>query len=263
MASIWCDGFFSAVPGVDDTTAHSEAVVESVIASLKRGLMHHEPTHVVGVFDGQGPSWRHRIYPPYKSQRRPMPEALRAALPAIVCAIEQAGVNCLIFPGYEADDLLASIAIKVAARNGNVIILSTDTSLCQLLGPRIGVYDHFSDRTLDDDFVRHRFNVDPSKLIDLLALVGIQSSSIPGIKGIGPKTAGRLIAEFGDLDAVLAAGEDIQGRTGRLLVEGKNNALLSRQLVTLSVDIELGVNLSQFRLMARAERDATIPRQPE
>ena len=253
---------FSAVPGATDPLRHEAAVTESVVRSINRALGQHLPTHVVGVFDGDGPSWRHQIFPSYKSSRPPMPQGLREALPRIVAAIEASGVNCLIHPRHEADDLLATMATKVAARGGRVVMLSTDTSLCQMLRPGIEVHDHFSDRQLDEAFVRRRFGVAPGELPDLLGLVGVQSSGIPGVRGIGPKTASRLIGEHGCLDAVLAAADSMPGRVGRLLVNATAEARLSRQLVTLSRDIELGVNLSQFRRLASTRGGATIPGQP-
>ena len=254
---------FSAVPGSEDPIHHNRAVVESVLASLRRAVHFHQPSHVVGVFDGEGPSWRHEIFSDYKSQRPPMPSALRRALSTIVSAIEGAGINCLSYPGYEADDLLASIAIKVASRDGDVIILSTDTGLCQMLDSHIEVFDHFADERRDENFVWRRFQVRPSQLVDLLALVGIPSSSIPGIRGVGLKTAGRLIAEFNDLEGVLAAAQEMPGRIGRLLRDGAAHATLSRQLVRLSPDVELGVSLSQFRVIVDWKRDATIVNQTE
>ena len=242
---------FSAVPVPAGPANHDEAVMDSVVASINRALTLHAPTHAVGVFDGEGPSWRHQIFPRYKSQRPPAPEALGRTLPALMVAFEQvAGVKCVKQHGFEADDLLASSAIRVAARDGQVVILSTDTSLCQMLGPRVMVHDHFSGRDLDEAFVRQRFGVKPARLVDLLALTGIQSSSIPGVKGIGPKTASRLLGEYGDLEDVLAAAEAIPGRIGKLLVDGQADARLSRRLATLATDVQLGVNLSQFRLLA-------------
>lgn len=250
---------FSAVPIPAEPARHDEAVMDSVLASLNRALVHHAPTHAVGVFDGKGASWRHRLFPRYKSERPPPPEALNRTLPAIIAAIEQvAGVKCVMQRGFEADDLLASSASKVATRGGRVVILSTDTSLCQMIGPRVTVHDHFSGRDLDEAFVRQRFGVAPDQLVELLALAGIQSSSIPGVKGIGPKTASRLLVEYGDLEGILKAAAEIPGRVGKLLVEGQVDARLSRQLVALATDIELGVNLSQFRLVESARRDATI-----
>ena len=252
---------FSAVPGATDAVRHERAVIDSIAASINRALSQHSPTHVVGVFDGDGPSWRHQIFPRYKGERPPMPQALREALPRIVSAIEATGVNCLIHPRCEADDLLATIATKVAGRGGQVVILSTDTSLCQMLSPGIEVHDHFSARQLDEAFVRQRFGVAPAELPDLLSLVGVQSSSIPGVRGIGPKTASRLITEHGDLEAVLAAAGGMPGRVGQLLVNASADARLSRQLVTLSQAIEVGVNLSQFRCLASKGGGATIPHQ--
>ena len=178
---------FSAVPVPGGPANHDEAVMDSVVASINRALTLHAPTHAVGVFDGEGPSWRHQIFPRYKSQTTACSRGAGRTLRPLMVAFEQvAGVKCVKQPGFEADDLLASSAIRVAARGGHVVILSTDTSLCQMLGPRVMVHDHFSGRDLDEAFVRQRFGVEPARLVDLLALTGIQSSSIPGVKGIGP-----------------------------------------------------------------------------
>jgi len=251
---------FSAVSDDDAHVDHDGRVTELIMNSLNRALVFHQPTHAVGVFDGQGESWRHKLFPSYKSGRPPMPVALVRVLPTIVSSVERGGVNCLAYPGYEADDLLASVATKVASRGGDVVILSTDTGLCQILDPRITVFDHFSNEQRDERFVWRRFNVHPSQLVDFLALVGVPSSSIPGVRGIGPKTAVCLLSEFNDLDSVLAAAPKMLGRKGRLLRDQTAQATLSRRLVRLSREVELGVSLSQFRVVVDSECNVTIAR---
>ena len=239
---------FAAVPEGSDPPTHVKGVVASVSASLERALLQHEPSHAVCIFYGEGRSWRHDLYPAYKSERLPMPVLLRDALAEIKLAIEQLGVGCIARPGYEADDLLATMAVKISERSGWVVILSTDTSLCQMLTRRIRIHDHFAGRDLDTRYVQARFGVGSEQLCDLLSLVGSQSASIPGIKGIGVKTAARLIGEYGTLDALLTRAEAIPGRPGRLIRESRELALLSQRLVSMRTDVLLGANLAEFRL---------------
>ena len=239
---------YAAVPGEEGSSEHLDGVVQSCTRSLRRSLDDLSPTHAICVFDGPGPSWRHRLWPAYKANRPAMPAPLAGLLERIEAEFEAAGVRSVRVPEYEADDVLASISAKIAQRGGRSIILSNDKSMLTLLRDGVRVRNHFEDIELDESHVRTRFGVAPSALADYLALVGESSHNVPGVTSVGPKTARRLLSEHGSLRAILEAAPEFPGRLGAALREGAQDARLSLQLVTLRTDVDAGVNLSQFRV---------------
>jgi len=238
----------AAVPGEEDSPDHAESVLESCTRSLARALSAHHPTHALCIMEGEGPSWRHALHPPYKAGRPPMPAALAALLVDVEAAFEARGVRTTRVAGYEADDVLASIAVRVAERGAEALLLSTDRSMLTLLRPGIRVYNHFEDRELDPEHVARRFGVTPGQLTTCLALMGDASQGIPGVRSVGQKTAARLIGEHGSLDAILAAAETMPGRTGEALRVGADDARLSLRLAALDTRVEVGLNLSSCRV---------------
>ena len=243
---------YAAHPG-EDGPERVEGALESCDRSLKRALEECEPTHALVVFDGVGPTWRHESFPEYKANHRPMPEVLAEALPEVRRRFAQRGVASFSLAGQEADDVIATLAVKTAGSGGQAAILSTDKAFLQLLAPGISCRDHFKRENLGPDYVRERFGVDPEHFVDYLALTGDPSTGIPGVSGVGPKTATLLLGRFGTLDRLLAAVE--RGEAGELtaarlrrLQEGTEDALRSRRLLRLSTDLDLGLNLRDLRL---------------
>ena len=238
----------AAVPGDPDTPEHAEGVLRSCTRSLQRALSRLSPTHALCAFDAPGASWRHALKPDYKAKRPPMPEDLSRMMPLIQDAFGEHAVHCVRVEGFEADDVLATIAVKIAAHHGECEILSTDKSMLSLLRPGIRVRNHFEDRDLDEAYVRQRFGVAPRQLPGYLALVGDSASNIPGVRSVGAKTAAALIAEHDDLEAVLQAAQEMPGRIGRMLREGAGDARLSMRLVSLDTAVKVGINLNECRI---------------
>jgi len=238
----------AAVPGEDGSGEHADGVLDSCTRSLERALARERPTHALCAFDAGGETWRHRLHPGYKADRPPMPHALAALLPRIEAAFETAGVRCVRAPGFEADDVLATVASRIARAGGRAVILSTDKSMLALLRPGIEVRNHFDDRDLDERYVRERFGVAPHELTTWLALVGERSQGIPGVEKVGAKSAARLIAAHGDLESILAAAGEIPGALGERLRAGAGTARLSLALARLRDDVALGLNLNECRL---------------
>ena len=172
---------------------------------------------------------------------------LRLVLGQIVSRFLAQGVGTVSVPGFEADDLIASIAQKVAEAGGRATVLSTDKSFCQLISNSVSVYDHFAAQDRDTEYVRQRFGVDPERLADLFALAGDSSLHIPGARGIGLRTAAKLLDNYGDLKSVLAAIGEIPGSQATKIQDAKEAVMLSQRLVTLRSDVNIGANLSQFR----------------
>lgn len=237
----------AAVPGDPGADAHAEGVLRSCLSSLSRALEAHGPSHAMCVFDHGGPSWRHELWPPYKADRPPMPADLAQLLPGIQQQLGEAGAPAVTVAGFEADDVLASIAVRVATHGGEAVILSTDQSLCQVLQPGIRVYDHFAHRDLDAEFVRQRSGVTPHQLALWKALAGDASMGYPGVPGVGPKRAATLIQDFGELEAIVAPAETVPPKLRRALQEQADLVHLGVRLFTLRTDVEAGLNLQDFR----------------
>ena len=233
-----------------EPSAHFDSALGATAQSLRRALAEHSPTHAVVVFDGEEPTWRHELYADYKAGRKPMPEELRAGLVRFREAFSKLGVSSVSKPGIEADDVVATLATGVATHDGRAIILSTDTAFCQLVSERIQVRDHFQKRALDAAYVRQKFGAGPEHLVDLWALAGSPTTNIPGVPGVGLKTAAKLLDEHGNLEAVLEAAPGIKGKLGEALQANGELARLSRKLARLRTDLELGWNLRSFRVSA-------------
>jgi protein Xni len=237
---------YAAQPG-EDGPERAQAARVSSVQSLRRALRQCAPTHAACVFDGAGRSWRHELDPGYKEGHAPMPAALGEALDAYRQAFREIGVASLDFPALEADDVVATMAVKATAAGAAVIVLSTDKIFAELLPAGVQVRDHFRGREIDAAAVTAKFGVRPEQLADYLALVGDRGNNIAGVPGVGAKTAARLLSRFATLEELLASAATIEGRLGERLREHAAAARLCRSLVGLRTDLELGVNLRDLR----------------
>ncbi|MBC8954082.1 flap endonuclease Xni [Xenorhabdus sp. PB62.4] len=218
--------------------------------ALKQLITHASPTHAVAVFDedDRKHSWRHQLFPDYKAGRSAMPENLQQEMPLIKQAFSELGVACWHVEGHEADDLAATLATKVANTGHRVTIVSTDKGYCQLLSPNIQIRDYFQKRWLDLPFIQQEFGVSPDQLPDYWGLAGISSSKIPGVQGIGPKTAATLLQQAGSLDNLFQNLEAQPDKWRKKLEVHKEMAYISREVASLKTDLSLQGNLQQLRL---------------
>jgi protein Xni len=227
---------------------HEKGALEASTQSLRRALKATSPSHAVAVFDGEGPTWRHRLYPEYKAGRKPMPDALRRELGRYHEAFSHVGVSSVARPEVEADDVVATLATKLAASGGDAVILSTDKIFCQLVGQGIVLRDHFQNRELDRSYIINKLGVPPEGLVDLWALAGNATTNIPGVPKVGMKTAAKLVQQYETLEGVLEAASSIAGKLGESLRQHAERARMSRELAALSCDLDLGWNLKSFHL---------------
>ncbi|HJU30289.1 MAG TPA: 5'-3' exonuclease H3TH domain-containing protein, partial [Hyphomicrobiaceae bacterium] len=215
------------------------AMLWKLLQDAKKG---HGPTHLAVIFDASEKTFRNEIYKDYKAHRPPAPEELLPQFPLIRDAVKAFNIACLEQDGFEADDLIATYAKQVVAAGGDVTIVSSDKDLMQLIRPGILMLDTMKNRTIGPDEVRERFGVPPEKVVDVQALAGDSTDNVPGVPGIGIKTAAELINEFGDLESLLArAGEIKQPKRRERLTEFAIQARLSLDLVTLKSDVPLTV----------------------
>lgn len=224
-----------------------ESAAEKCLQSLQKALREHRPTHVACCFDPDGPTWRHDLDGSYKEGRSAPPKAFVQMLPILKQMVRDLGVYVLEEPGYEADDVIATLATRLAAKCVPTVILSTDKDLLQLLGPCTRLYDHFEGAERTPAWVQDHLGVQPKQIRDYLALAGDTSDGIPGVPTIGVKKARRLLSRWGDLDALVAAvraGEETS--YSDTLLTNLETLLLSRQLATLRTDVALGCNLREM-----------------
>ncbi|HEY3800651.1 MAG TPA: DNA polymerase I [Caulobacteraceae bacterium] len=198
------------------------------------------PTHLAVVFDKSEVTFRNKLYADYKAHRPPPPEDLVPQFPLVREATRAFGVPCLELGGYEADDIIAAYACKVRDAGGEVVIVSSDKDLMQLVGPQVSMLDTMKNVRIGIPEVMEKFGVGPEKVVEVQALCGDSVDNVPGAPGIGVKTASALINEYGDLDSLLArAGEIKQDKRRQTLIDFADQIRLSRQLVQLDCDTPL------------------------
>src|SRR5690606_22968943 len=195
------------------------------------------PTHFAVIFDYSSKTFRNDLYADYKANRSAPPEDLIPQFGLIRQATRAFDLPCIEMEGFEADDLIATYARLMCEAGGDTTIVSSDKDLMQLVGPAVSMYDPVKDKTLGIPDVVEKWGVPPEKMIDLQALTGDSVDNVPGVPGIGPKTAAQLLEEYGDLDTLLArAGEIKQQKRRENLIEHAESARISKVLVTLKND---------------------------
>ena len=209
-----------------------------------------EATHCTVVFEQKEHTWRHEIWPDYKLGRSPMPDALAKTIDDFKNAFKQAGFLPFEFRRWEADDVIASLAVKAAYNGLNVTVVSTDKGFFQLANDRIHILNHFDRQLFTLEEIKQRYGIDISLLCDLWALTGDTTNHLPGVSGIGIKTATQLLQQYTDLDSLLIRKDSIElkPKLYQALSEQWQSALLTRKLIRLVTDLPLGVNLHEMRI---------------
>src|SRR5437879_8557147 len=205
------------------------------------------PTHLAIIFDKSEVTFRNKIYPEYKAHRPPAPDDLIPQFALIREAVRAFDLPCLEQGGFEADDLIATYVRQACERGATATIVSSDKDLMQLVTDCVTMYDTMKDRRIGVAEVIERFGVPPAKVVEVQALAGDTSDNVPGVPGIGVKTAAQLIVEYGDLETLLKrAGEIKQPKRREALIENAEKARISRQLVLLDDKVELEVPLAEL-----------------
>ena len=219
-----------------------------LLSGLKEGNR-----YIAVAFDTAEPTFRHELYTAYKANRQERPEELSAQLPYFRDIVQALGICSLEAPGYEADDLIGTWAKIIESQGAKTIVVSGDKDLCQLVSDQTTVYDAMREITYDRDGVKQKFGVWPEQIIDYLTLVGDTSDNVPGVKGIGPKTAATLLEAYPALDQIVAHIEDVKnikslrGAAGvqEKLKESLGDLALSKKLVTLNYDAPLNGHIGR------------------
>jgi len=206
-----------------------------------------KPTHFAVIFDSARKNFRNEIYKDYKANRSDPPEDLAPQFEYIRKSVEAFNVTSAEMLNYEADDLIATYVDQIIKRGAKVTIISADKDFMQLLKPGVRLYDPMKSKILGNKEVKEKFGVEPNKVIDVQALAGDSSDNVPGVPGIGIKTAAELINKYKSLDKVLEKANEIpQNKRRETILENKNKAILSRKLVTLKKDVPVKQKLETF-----------------
>ncbi|MEM9575532.1 MAG: DNA polymerase I [Pseudomonadota bacterium] len=207
------------------------------------------PTHVAVIFDKGSHTFRNDLYDQYKANREAMPEDLRPQIPLTRRATEAFNIACKELEGFEADDIIATLAVQARAAGGRCTIISSDKDLMQLVGDGVEMLDAMKNRRIDRDGVFEKFGVYPDRVVDVQALAGDSVDNVPGAPGIGVKTAALLINEYGDLDALLDRAEEIkQPKRRQTLIDHAEQIRLSRQLVLLDENTPLDFTIDDLEV---------------
>jgi DNA polymerase-1 len=230
---------FHAMPALANSRGEPTGAVYGVTNMLRRLLADYDTEYLAVVFDARGKTFRDDIYPEYKAHRPPMPDELATQIESIHDIVRALGLPLIQVEGVEADDVIGTLA-RAAAAEGRAAVISTgDKDMAQLVDGHVRLVDTMKDAEYDRDAVVAKFGVTPEQIVDWLALVGDTSDNIPGVPGVGPKTAARWLQEHGSLDAVMAHANDVPGKAGESLRASLGHLPLARQLATIKCDVDL------------------------
>lgn len=234
---------FYAVRHLSTSTGEATNALHGFSQMLEKTLRDEQPTHLAIVFDSGKPSFRNKIYPEYKANRDAPPEDLIEQIPKIHELVKCFRVPTFVPEGFEADDVIATLTRLALEEDFDVRIISGDKDLMQLVSEQVILWEPMRGKTYGPQEVEeyNKLLVPPHRVRDALALAGDSSDNVPGVRGIGPKKAAKLIADFGDLEAILQAAQDgkVKGKMGQVLAESLDEARLSLKLVTLDEQVEL------------------------
>jgi len=225
---------------------------------LNRVLRERSPVYMAIALDAPGPTFRHDVSPDYKANRPRMPEDLSEQIPFIKRLITALGIPYVEIPGYEADDIIGTLATWASDQGADVVMLSGDKDLLQLVSPKVHMWDSMKDEVFGPAEVEKRFGVPASQVVEVMGLAGDSGDNIPGVPGIGPKTAQRLIQEFGSIENLLSALNKISKEKERKRLEAHSEqAIMSRELAKIKCDVPLDKDWQEFEL-GEADRDDLI-----
>ena len=239
---------FHAMPPLTNSRGEATGAIYGVVNMLRTLLDEYHPDYVAVVFDAKGKTFRDEMFDQYKANRPPMPDELRSQIEPLHAVVRAMGLPCLVENGVEADDVIGTLALQAAESGIRTVISTGDKDMAQLVRePSSGCNDDITlintmnNKKLDRAGVIEKFGLPPEQIIDYLALIGDSSDNIPGIPGVGPKTAVKWFTQYGSLDEIIRQAESIKGKIGEKFRANMAQLPLSRQLTTIKLDVPLTV----------------------
>ncbi len=239
---------YHGLPPLTSSKGEPTGAIYGVVNMLRKLLRQYPSSHFAVVFDPKGRTSRYTIFPDYKANRSEAPDDLIVQIAPLHAIIKGMGLPLVVVDGYEADDVIGTLARQAQERQLDVVISTGDKDMAQLVNAHVTLVNTMTDTILDEDGVLAKFGVRPDQIIDYLALMGDASDNIPGVTKVGPKTAIKWLTQYGSLDSVIEHADDIKGKVGDNLREALAHLPLSKQLVTLELDVPLPNTLDELVL---------------
>jgi len=237
---------FYAMPNLTNSKGEPTGAIYGVVNMVRSLIADQSPDHLAVVFDAKGKTFRNDLYKEYKAHRPPMPEEMKSQISILYEVIRAMGVPLLFIEGVEADDVIGTLA-KQAQQHGFETLVSTgDKDLAQIVNADIKLIDTMKGVVYDEQGVQQKFGVPPDLIIDYLSLIGDTSDNVPGVPKVGPKTAVKWLSQYGSLDKIIANANEIGGKVGENLRSSLDQLALSRELVTLKLDVPLELGLEDL-----------------
>lgn len=240
---------YHAIKPLSNSAGFPTHAVFGFVNILQRILREKDPRYIMVAFDSRGPVFRHELYDQYKANRPPMPEDLSVQIPYIKKIVEAMQIPSLAIKGVEADDIIATAARILTEKGQKVVIVSGDKDLYQLVDEQVSVWEPMNNKIMDIKAVTEKYGVAPGSLLDCFALMGDSSDNVPGVPGIGPKSASKLIQQFGSLDGVYDHLDEMKkSKMKERLAENREAAYLSKELIALKYDVTIPDDLKDYEL---------------
>jgi DNA polymerase-1 len=243
---------FHAMPNLSNSEGMPTGAVYGVVNMLRRLLREYDPEYMAVVFDAKGKTFRDELYDEYKAHRPPMPGELRQQIEPLHAIVQAMGLPLLIIDGVEADDVIGTLAKQATDAGMQTLISTGDKDMAQLVDEQVTLVNTMTDTVSDPQGVQDKFGVRPDQIIDYLTLIGDTSDNIPGVPKVGPKTAAKWLQQYDSLEAIIENADAIKGKIGDNLRASLDQLPLSKQLVTIKCDVELGSTPEQ---LVRGEPD--------
>ena len=239
---------YHALPAFSNSKGQPTGAVYGVANMLRKLQQTYDTPYFSMVLDPKGKTFRVDLYQEYKAHRPPMPEDLQAQVEPLKTLISAMGITLIIKEGYEADDVIATLTSQAKSQGFQVVISTGDKDMAQLVDDQVSLINTMNNTLLDSQGVMEKFGVPPARIVDYLALMGDQADNIPGIPGVGPKTAVKWLNHYGSLDEVIRHAAEINGKVGENLRQNLHLLPLSRQLATTLDQVPLGITTEELRL---------------
>ncbi|GAB4221898.1 MAG: DNA polymerase I [Francisella sp.] len=245
---------FHALPHLTNSHGEPTGAIIGVINMLKKLPKMYDTEYIAVVFDAKGKNFRHQIYPEYKANRKEMDDELRVQIKPLQNIIKKMGFPVIIKEGVEADDVIGTLANTLHKQGYQIIISTGDKDMAQLVTDNVILYDSMKNITTDISGVIQKYQINPSQFVDYLALMGDSSDNIPGVPGVGPKTAIKWLKEYNNIDGVIANQDKIKGKVGENLRNNIDLLKLSYQLATIKCDLDLDITIEDLKCKKADEK---------